>query len=63
MEDKIHKMRSRFDNGSRSGGEISNSDNEIYIPPESKVGSKVQDEVQKNVMLLIILILVSIPLL
>ena len=56
-------MRSRFDNGSRSGGEISNSDNEIYIPPESKVGSKVQDEVQKNVILLIILILVSIPLL
>lgn len=33
------------------------------IPPESKVGAKVQEEVQKNVISMIILILLSIPLL
>lgn len=33
------------------------------VPPESKVGAKVQEEVQKNVISMIILILLSIPLL
>lgn len=33
------------------------------MPPESKVGARVQSEIQKNVILMIILILVSIPLL
>ena len=55
-------MRTRFE-GAVSGNALSESDNEIEVPPDSKVGSKVQDEVQKNVILLIILILVSIPLL
>ena len=40
-----------------------NSSENIEIPPESKVGARVQEDVQKNVISMIIIILLSIPLL
>jgi hypothetical protein len=39
------------------------TETDIEIPPESKVGARVQEDVQKNVISMIILILLSIPLL
>jgi hypothetical protein len=61
-ESKFKSKKSRFEHTIK---EIKDqvSDNEINIPPESKVGSRVQNEIQKNVILMIILVLVSIPLL
>jgi hypothetical protein len=59
---KFKSKRSRFDQTNRDIKEEA-SDNEIVIPPESKVGARVQGEIQKNVILMIILVLVSIPLL
>lgn len=47
----------------KNSDDIIESQPEIYIPPQSKVGAKVQEEVQKNVISMIILILISIPLL
>lgn len=61
-DSKFKSKRSRFDQTNRDIKEEP-TDNEIEIPPESKVGTRVQGEIQKNVILMIILVLVSIPLL
>lgn len=50
-------------NKRNTSDEVIMSENEIAVPPESKVGARVQEEVQKNVISMIILILLSIPLL
>lgn len=50
-------------NKKNQSDEIIMSDTEIAVPPQSKVGARVQEEVQKNVISMIILILLSIPLL
>ncbi len=34
---------------------------EIDIPKETKIGEKIKDEIQKNIILMIILILMSVP--
>lgn len=61
-ENKFKSKRSRFDQTNREIKEEP-SDNNIDVPAESKVGARVQSEIQKNVILMIILVLVSIPLL
>jgi hypothetical protein len=61
-ESKFKSKKSRFEHTIKEIKDQA-SDNEINIPPESKVGSRVQNEIQKNVILMIILVLVSIPLL
>ena len=57
------KQRLENWNKKNNSDELIGSDTEIAVPPESKVGAKVQQEVQKNVISMIILILLSIPLL
>ena len=45
-----------------SSNKIDDSSSEIEIPDETRVGAKVKDEVQKNLVMMILLIIISIPL-